>query len=415
MPVSERRLDWFEFVLLCLFSIALPLVEAPKNIFWGLFLLVWVGNSIRKRNFGNLPRGWDFVFAGLFLIPLASLLNTAFTPQWKELGDIAGYVSLGWMLARTRLDAAQLKMLVYCLIGATLAGVLQGYWVLATDPKRIWLQLNSVGHVNHSALYGAGIGILAATLAAVAGQMRRRRECVGSLAVALLMLGVMVGFASRGALAAYLIGVLPCVLLLAGMRLRTLLATIAAAIAFGVGIQFLTVELTGSKNNQTLVQKTVDGVEHGHLSSFRLQAFNTAIEMVRRYPLTGMGPANFNAVSPEELEAWIRSRGGDFDREDYFFANHAHGLYANTLAERGLLGIGILACLGAGWIVALCRRFPAERSDELANLAWGAGLSGFIVVFVGGVFNTTLHHEHGMLAMLCLGLMLANAPLRRNA
>ncbi|MEN3110429.1 O-antigen ligase family protein [Uliginosibacterium paludis] len=415
MPASERRLDRFEFILLCLFAIALPLVEAPKNIFWALFLLLWLGNSLRRRDFGTLALPWDCLFAGLFLVPLASLLNTAYTPQWKELGDIAGYVSLGWILARSRLDARQVRLLIYCLIGATLAGVLHGYWVLATEPKRIWLQLNSVGHVNHSALYGAGIAILAAALAAVSGRLHQHRECRIGLVAALLMLGVMIGFASRGALVAYLLGVLPCVLLLGGMRLRTFAAVCVAAVVFGAGTQWLTSELTGSKNNQTLLQKTVEGVEQGHLSSFRLQAFHTATEMARQFPLTGVGPANFRAVSPEMLEGWVRARGEPFERQDYFFADHAHGIYANTLAERGLLGIGILAVLGVSWLAALIRRLPGDQGSELARLAWGAGLAGFTVVFVGGLFNTTLHHEHGMLAMICLGLLLSGAPQRSRS
>ena len=45
-----RPLSRTEFVLLCLFSIALPLVEAPKNIFWALFLLLWMGRSVQMRN-----------------------------------------------------------------------------------------------------------------------------------------------------------------------------------------------------------------------------------------------------------------------------------------------------------------------------------------------------------------------------
>lgn len=415
MSVSERRLDRFEFLLLCLFSIALPLVEAPKNIFWALFLLLWIGNSVRLRNAGTLSRGWDVVFAGLFLVPLAGLLNTPFTPQWKELGDIAGYVSLGWILARSRLDLSQLRVLFYCLIGATLLGVLHGYWMLATEPKRIWLQLNSVGHVNHSALYGDGIAILAAGLAAVSARMKQRSECRIGLAAALLMLGVMIGFASRGALVAYVVGVLPCVLLLAGLRLRTLAMVGIAALAFGAATQFLTSALTGNKNNQTLLQKTMDGAQRGNLSSFRLQALNTSIEMVRQFPLTGVGPANFRAVSPEMLEGWVRGRGDAFDRQDYFFADHAHGIYANTLAERGLLGISMLTVLSLAWLAALIRRLPAPAGDERALLAWGAGLSGFTVVFIGGFFNTTLHHEHGMLAMVCLGLLLSGAPLRGKA
>ena len=415
MSATPRPLGRAEFILLCLFAIALPLVEAPKNIFWALFLIVWLTNSLRQRNFGQLSRAWDAVFAALIAAPLITMLNTAYAPQWKEVGDICGYVSLGWMLARSRVETRQLHGLLACLIGATLLGVLHGYWVLATEPKRIWLQLNSVGHVNHSALYGAGTALLAAAVAAVGWRSGERRWQLGGLALAVVMLGVMLAFASRGAFLAYAAGLLLVVLQLSGVGKKQLFAAGALAIVVGLGIQLVTLQLAGDKNNQTLIQKTLDGIASGKVSSYRIEAFNTAIEMARRYPLTGTGSGNFSAVSPEELQGWVEARGEIFERDNYLFSNHAHGLFANTLGERGLIGISALAALLIGWSVALWRRRPAPGHSAGERLAWGAGLAGWSVVFLGGLTNTTLHHEHGMLSMLCLGLLLANVPLRGRA
>lgn len=415
MQKTDRSLSQPEFVLLCLFAIALPLVEAPKNVFWALFLLVWLASSIRQNNFGQLVGAWDLVFAGLIVAPVISIAATAYTPQWKEVGDICGYVSLAWILARSRLEMRQLYILLTCLVGASFVGVLHGYWVLVTDAKRIWLQLNSVGHVNHSALYGAGVAVMAAALAAVICRVCSMRWKVLSLFSAVSMLGVMIAFASRGALVAYLFGLLLVLLTLSGLRLRHLLALGGLALVLAVGVQWLTQELTGAKNNQTLIQKTIDGVASGKISSYRIEAFNTAFEMLRAYPLTGTGAANFSAVSPEQLQGWVEARGEVFERNDYLFSSHAHGLYANTLGERGLLGIVALGALLIGWSVALWHRRPKLEASTLARLSWGAGVAGWSVVFIGGLFNTTLHHEHGMLGMVCLGLLLSGAPLRVKA
>lgn len=415
MHAAARTLSRAEFVVLCLFAVALPLVEAPKNIFWALFLLLWFWRSVRLRNFGQLARGWDLVFAGLIVAPVVSIVATVYAPQWKEVGDICGYVSLGWILARSRLSRPQLHALLGCLIGATLLGVLHGYWVLATDAKRVWLQLNSVGHVNHSALYGAGTALLAAAVAAVSWRSLERRWQLGGLVVAVAMLGVMLAFASRGALIAYGAGVGLLVLLLAGLRKSQFLALLGLAVLVGLGIQFFTLQLSGGKIPKSLVQKTLDGIASGNLGSYRIEAFHTAIEMARRYPLTGTGAANFSAVSPEALQGWVEARGEVFRRDYYLFSSHAHGLYANTLGERGLLGIGALGALLIGWSAALWRRRPAPAADPVHRLAWGAGVAGWSVVFIGGLTNTTLHHEHGMLAMVCLGLLLAHAPVRAKA
>ncbi|MDO6386149.1 O-antigen ligase [Uliginosibacterium sp. 31-12] len=412
---AVRTLSRPEFVVLALFAVALPLVEAPKNVFWFLFLVLWFVGSIRQRNFGQLARGWDWVFAALIVAPVASILNTAYAPQWKEVGDIIGYVSLGWMIARSRLDAQQIKWLLLCLVGATLLGALHGGWVMATDPKRIWLQLNSVGHVNHSALYGAGAAALAAAWIAAAWQTLARGPRLIGLGVALLMFGMMIAFASRGALIAYLFAVVVLVPVLSAVRLRTLGLVALVAVGLAVGAQLLTVQLMGGRNNQTVIQKTLDGLRSGKLSSYRVETYHTATEMIRQYPLTGVGAANFSAVSPEAVQAWVEARGEPFVRDDYYFSSHAHGLFTNTLGERGLLGISALLALTIGWSAALLRRKPGAGATLDARLCWGAGVAGWSVVFIGGLFNTTLHHEHGMLGMVCLGLLLSGAPLRVKA
>lgn len=408
MP-NTRLLTQAEFILLCLFSIALPLVEAPKNIFWGLFLLLWLGNSLRQRNFGQLSRGWDLLFACLIAAPLLSIAASSYAPQWKEMGDIAGYVSLGWILARSRMTVEQLKWLLACLIGATLVGVVQGYWVLQMDPKREWLQLNSVGHVNHSALYAAGIGVIAAGVAACGARKAGRRAWLLGIASAIFMFGAMIVFASRGALVAYLAGALPVLLLVPGIQLRRVLPIAASILVVGLGIGLLADKLISGNEGRTLVSKTMIGLQSGNLSSYRLQAVNTAIEMLRKYPLTGVGAANFSAVSPEELGAWVKARGQNFDRDAYFFSSHAHGVYANTLGERGLLGISTLLMLMLAWARLQLRTKPRADSDTTLVLAWSMGAAGWSVVFVGGLFNTTLHHEHGMLAMVCLGILLSES------
>ena len=157
---AVRLLGKAEYLLLGGFLIALPLVEAPKNLLLGAYVLAWLLGSLRQRNFGTLSPGWDGLFAAMLVVPALSVLASAPYPHgWTHLGDIVSYVLLGWTLARTRLTTRQTVGLLGCAVGATLLGIVHGYWVLAVDAKRIWLQLNSVGHVNHSALFGAGAGV----------------------------------------------------------------------------------------------------------------------------------------------------------------------------------------------------------------------------------------------------------------
>jgi hypothetical protein len=48
-----------ELSLLLAFVFFLPLREAPKNIFWALYIITWIVNRVRTRDFGGRWDGWD--------------------------------------------------------------------------------------------------------------------------------------------------------------------------------------------------------------------------------------------------------------------------------------------------------------------------------------------------------------------
>jgi hypothetical protein len=56
---------------------------------------------------------------------------------------------------------------------------------------------------------------------------------------------------------------------------------------------------------------------------------------------------------------------------------------------------------------------PADPAVASADLVlWGASFSGWVVTVVIGLANTTMHHEHALLALITLGLWLPT--LRRQ-
>jgi len=64
------------------------------------------------------------------------------------------------------------------------------------------------------------------------------------------------------------------------------------------------------------------------------------------------------------------------------------------------------------WTWALWRRPPRATDDRYDWLLWGGAASAWLVTAAVGMVNTTLHHEHGLLAMLLLGFWLARADRR---
>ena len=122
---------------------------------------------------------------------------------------------------------------------------------------------------------------------------------------------------------------------------------------------------------------------------------------------------NYSLISQERVRNWRLEAGEEYDAARYVQFPHAHNLFVNALAERGIVGFAVLAAVLLAWFVALIRRRPRERASDLACLAWGGAASAWIVTVMAGMVNTTLHHEHGLLAALLLGLWLSTPPVRR--
>ena len=60
-----------------------------------------------------------------------------------------------------------------------------------------------------------------------------------------------------------------------------------------------------------------------------------------------------------------------------------------------------------GWVVQLRSNFYITKTDNQARYLWAGSFSAWIVTFGIGFVNSTLHHEHGILACVLLGLHLA--------
>jgi hypothetical protein len=83
-------------------------------------------------------------------------------------------------------------------------------------------------------------------------------------------------------------------------------------------------------------------------------------------------------------------------------APHGHSLYVNSLAERGLLGLGS-PCDSRGVAIAQTHRVPNADAPPLHWAYWCSAGAAWIITIVVGALNTTLHHEQALLCMLLLG------------
>lgn len=388
-----------EFFLLAGLFITVPLLEAPKNILWVLYLATWTINRYRARDFGGAWDGWDTLIAlwiasGYLIAPFAGLPNS----EWGGANDILRYGSIFWTIKRSGYDQATLHKLLWLVIVSTLIALAYGLWMLYGAHTRKALELKSVGHVNHSAIYlaitfGAALSLLLAYWKKYSTWMR-----LAVSAVALVLAISLFISASRAATGATF--ALALVLGLAWLKRSRLplLLLLAASATLGTVAYIKQVEV---------VQKQERNVQAGIVLSYRDVIWNTALEAWKKYPWFGVGMHNYNQISMDKVEQWVKESGRPYDAAKYGGTSHGHSLYFNNLAERGIVGFGVLLAVLAAWLYSLLRRFPKREADELEWALWGASLSAWVVTVGIGLVNTTLHHEHAILAVSLLGFWLS--------
>ena len=373
----SRRVEIGFLLALCIF---LPLYEAPKNIAWAGYVVLWLANRVRARDFGGRWDLWDtliglWLISGFVIAPFAAMHGG----EWRAALDIVRNASVLWMLKRSRLDDREIRWVVGALIASTVIGIVMGLAQLWSGTTGR-LELNSVGHVNHTVIY------LAIMLGVCASWFFLGRQIPMAGTISLFILVAIFVAASRSGVVAALL-----TLVVLGVfwwpRARFPVA-VAAAVLVGAAI-------LGSVGGAEVFEKQAESVQAGHMLNLREEAWNLAITTWQAHPWFGIGMDNFGLASRTLPTEQLRN-----------LMPHAHNLYLNTLAERGIVGAAAVFALLAllGWW--LLRRRPRREDSDETWLLWGAATSAWLVTIAVGMVNTTFHHEHGLLAALLLGLWL---------
>ena len=395
-----------ECLLLLGLIVALPLVETPKNLFWLAFILTWLFNRVRERDFGGPWDPWDslivvWMASGYLVAAFAGLHSS----EWFGASDIVRFGTIFWAVKRSGYGADTLKALLGAVLLSTALALGVAVWELRVTGAR-HLELHSVGHVNHSAIYMAiSYGLFFAALAAFWRHLSTARRLLGLAGLLAFFVAVVYSesMAAVGMSVAVTVGL--CVIWLRRTRL-VLLAGIVLLSGLG---GYTAVQKTGFA--QKFEQRSV----HNNVLSGRDRIWNTGLEAWRQHPWFGVGMDNYNQITPAQAQRWIEAGGGRFDPARFLPSSHAHSLYVGTLAERGIFGLGVILLVLAAWGWALLRHLPTQRDTDLTWALWGGAFSAWLVTAGVGLVNTTLHHEHGILATLLLGFWLAGRGPARAA
>ncbi len=392
-----KSLAQFEYILLCLVIIVLPTFEAPKHIFWVLYFISAIARLINNKSLLNWK--WHDLFFGLWLISaLASTLGAGMQNhhEWKGFKDLFIYSSTAWLVYRSNYSLKQLTNLLIVAIIAVTIPLLWGLWLHLGPAHKQYLELKSVGHVNHSAIYLTIIFGISLSITIHQWASKTVFKKLFFTGISGLLLSSIVISQSRAALAvALLVSTFLFLFLIDRIRIKLM-----CLIFLGLFLSGITLV------NPVILQKHNNNVLANNILSGRSEVWNVSLEAARWHPIFGLGMDNWKLITPEKIKESVEQRGQIYRADSYFFPNHSHNLYLTILVERGIVGLNIFVFALLAWGIQLIRTYQACKSQNKI-IIWGSSLSAYTVAIGIGAVNTTIHHEHGLLTALCLGIFLA--------
>lgn len=365
--------------MICVFS--LPVFETPKTVFLALGFLCFLIVHYKAEDLKKVLLMPD-VRAGFLALTLAAVLSALFAknPAKAVHGavDFFRMYMLYAMVASDFSDEKSIKNIARALILSAALGAIWGmvkYSIIKGEP----VELNSVGHFNHSSIY------LAMALIAAIAHIRRsetRAETYGfALPSALLLLAALGLTTSRATYAAFFAAVAVIAAFNRGFRKIAM----AAAVIFIIVLIPLFVFTVGREAHFALATK---GFSMKSLYS-RADLWKFGLEIYKAHPIVGVGSKNFQYENPADYGVSIPDKN----------PSHPHNLYVNTLAQNGTIGFAALL-----FLFYLSFKAVIKNKDHPMQ---PAALGALVIVLTNGMLNTTLHSEHGMLFALMMSLAAA--------
>ncbi len=396
-----------ELIFLALMILFMPSLEGPKNIFWGFFIISWFITHWKQGDLFTHWNHWDnllllYMFSAFIAAPFAGIEHK----EWTGGKNIVVYMSILLLLKHSSYNKDAVIFLFKTVLVSTLIATSYGLWNFLITHELQKVELHSVGHVNHSAIYllislGVGLAILLACWKDSAWPSR-----LTWLFIVAIMITAIVMSSSRSAV--FMMGLL---MLFFGhtWRKHSRVPLIIFCLLLAIGAVGLFV------GKAAVVEKQIVQMESGQVLKNRDMIWRSALLAWRQFPIFGIGAKNYSDITEKKMRHWLEREGKDYDENQYLPYPHAHHLLLNTLVEQGLFGFVLLTALLTYLSFQLYRAWPSEKDSYDDWAIWMAASGALFTTLFLGMFNTTLHHEHGMLTMLLIGLwMMHNGQKKRG-
>lgn len=379
MPAGEKfGLERAGLVVLLLFVTALPISIAASQILLTLAIGCWLGVLVRSREQPRAPRFfWPLlVYALLTMLSVAASLDPAASLADSKEVLLFLVAPVVYRLARGR--AASTAATVIISVGAATAvyGITQ-YGILGYDD----LSQRPPGFMGHYMTY-SGLLMLVLMLATARLLFDTRDRVWTSLVLPALAVALVTTFTRSAWIGAAVGGSL----LLAMTNLRLL------AILPVLGILLVALAPAAILDRFGSIFEARDPASRDRIAMAR-----AGLQMVRDYPLTGVGPDMVQEVYPEY-------RGPDAVN---YTNPHLHNVPLQIAAERGLPALGVWLWFVAAAFRELAARFRQRESRALA----AAGLAAMASMLTAGAFEYNFGDSEFLMLLLVLLTLPAAAAL----
>ena len=398
-PYKQRKLLFLEIALLSLMVLSLPSLEAPKNIFLVLFVGVAILRQLKTINL-KVWGGWDWMFLAILVSAFLSTVFAGLSPgdEWKGFRVLLTFIGAGWLVSRSAYSTKEIAWIFWIIIFSAIPPLFYGLWEFLIILTKDSLELHSVGHTNHTAIYltmifGAALG---ASLSFWRSSSNLQKIILFVLPVIFYLSLIVTSSRAAFAVGTIISGIL--IYLLSSNKKEMLQSALIILMLFS-GTIFL---------NAPILQKQISNQNNRDVLAGRGVIWNTTIEAANLHPILGIGIDNRANVTKDIIKKSIEARHGEFNEDNYdFHYKHSHSFYLTNIAERGLVGSLVTLVFIFMWLWYLIKTFYITRLSNEGAYLWAGSLSAWCATFVIGFVNTTFHHEHGILACLFLGLHLA--------
>jgi len=382
----------FRYIFLIGLLLFLPGLEALKNLCALFFVLSWLYVAWNNKYWGGKWRVIDSIFLLWILSAIIVSVNAIVTHQLPgdNFRDILRFVLIAWVLSRTNFSKEKLVESAFISIIAVTCTLAYGYIAGNGELKELY----SVGHINHTAIfllisYSISISLLLFNFE----NLKKIQKFILVLTTVILFISI-VDTNSRAAFGLLiLITIIDFVYFLKAQ-------SYSFKIIFMIMFPFLGILLIFNPPEalqRIQAQETIlDDDNRTKIRAFSYYAFKTN-------PYLGVGFGNFSKIEMDDIAPLIIKDKGFFDGGVYLKSAHAHNVYYTYLTSGGILIFSIFIWFWF-YIVWIITKINKSAENEWIVIS---SISVVMINLLIGIVNTTLHHEHAIMSMFVLGLLVS--------